>query len=120
MARNGAFLRWNLTPSYTVFRSPYLLLFDDAGGRAEVRDVTTGRMCEVIDHVGMKPLRQSRNDQTLLALRPQGLLELVEVSVASVWGADMEDCRVVIVDCLGSLFAVYCVGPVLLYILGGF
>lgn len=89
MGRNGAFLRWNITPSYTIFRSPYLLLFDDAGGRAEVRDVTTGRMCEVIDHMGMKPLRQSRHDQALLVLGLQGLLELVEVSVAHGCVADI-------------------------------
>ncbi len=79
MARNGAFLRWNLTPSYTIFRPPHLLLFDEIGGRAEVRDVTTGRMSEVIEEKGMRPLRQSRSEQAPLALRPHGLIELVEV-----------------------------------------
>ena len=62
-----------------MFRPPHLVLFDESGGRVEVRDVTTGRMCEVIEEKGMKPLRQSRNDQALMALRPPGLLELVEV-----------------------------------------
>lgn len=81
VARSGAFLRWNLAPSYIIFRPPHLLLFNESGGRAEVRDVTTGRMCEVIEEKGMKALRMSRNDQALYALRPQGLLELVEVGL---------------------------------------
>lgn len=63
-----------------IFRPPHLLLFDESSSRAEVRDVTNGRMCEVIEEPGLRPLRQTRNDQAALALRPQGLLELVEVS----------------------------------------
>jgi hypothetical protein len=80
VSRNGGYMRWNLNPSYIVFRPPHLLLFDEIGGRAEIRDVTTGRVCEVMEEKGMKPLRLTRLDQALLALCPRGLLELVEVS----------------------------------------
>ncbi|ORY32258.1 hypothetical protein BCR39DRAFT_523619 [Naematelia encephala] len=78
VARDGACLRWNLTPSYAVFRHPHLLLFDQAGSRVEVRHVPSGRMCEVIEEKGMKPLVLSRVDQALLGLSPGGLVKLVE------------------------------------------
>jgi hypothetical protein len=67
-------------PSYCAFRPPYLLVFDESGGRAEVRDVTTGRLCEVVEEQGMKPLRTTRMDGDLLVQGPRGLLQLVEVS----------------------------------------
>jgi hypothetical protein len=81
IAREGSFLRWNLNPSYLVFRSPYLLLFDEIRGRAEIRDVRSGRICEVMEEKGMKPVKLVSTDQALLALCEKGLLELVEVSV---------------------------------------
>ena len=93
ISRNATFLRWNLTPSYVAFRPPHLLLFDVSGDRVEVRDVTTGRVCEAIEEKGMKPLWQTRNEQALLALSPRGLVELVEVSVCSRERHDADSCR---------------------------
>jgi hypothetical protein len=80
IAKNGSFLRWNLVPAYVVYRVPHLLLFDDKG-RAEVRHVMTGRMCEVVNEEGLKPLRACRSDQGLLGVGRRGLVELVEVSL---------------------------------------
>ncbi|ORX39762.1 hypothetical protein BD324DRAFT_614892 [Kockovaella imperatae] len=78
IARDGSFIRWNVTPSYVAFRPPYLLLFEETGGRAEVREVGNGRMCEVVRERGMQALRLSRADQDMLAICPKGLLEIVE------------------------------------------
>ncbi|KAK4687215.1 RHO1 GDP-GTP exchange protein 1/2, partial [Tremellales sp. Uapishka_1] len=80
ITRDGAFMRWNLTPSYVVYRPPHLLLFDESGGRAEVRDVRSGRVCEVVEERWMKPLRLGRMGSDLLCLTPKGLVRLKEVS----------------------------------------
>lgn len=79
ISRNGAFFRWNLYPSYIAFRPPYLLVFDETEGKAEVRHVAMGKMSEVIECKGMRPIRLSRADQALLALTPEGIIEVVEV-----------------------------------------
>lgn len=93
VAKNGVYLRWNLTPTYCVFRSPHLLLFDDAMGRAEIRDVTNGRMCEVVEEKGMRALRLARSDQAMLALGNKGLMQLVEVStMALIIRLTLADC----------------------------
>lgn len=86
VARNGSFMRWNVTPSYIAYRPPYLLLFDEAGGKIEVRDVASGRMCEVIEERGLKALRLSRIEQGMLAISPRGLLDVVEVSTVNEGG----------------------------------
>ena len=80
ISRNGSYIRWNILPSYVAFRPPYLLLFDESGGRTEVREVSNGRVCEVIHERGMKALRLSRAEQEMLAISPKGVLEIVEVS----------------------------------------
>jgi hypothetical protein len=72
-------MRWNLTPSYVAFRPPHLLLFDEDGGRAEVRHASTGKVIEVVEWRGMKPLRLTRAEQGVLAISPNGLVEVVEV-----------------------------------------
>jgi hypothetical protein len=56
------------------------MLFDESGGRAEVRDVQTGKMCEVIESNGLKPVHLSRVDGEVLGLTAKGLVHLVEVS----------------------------------------
>ncbi|WRT67006.1 uncharacterized protein IL334_003972 [Kwoniella shivajii] len=78
VSRKGSFLRWNLTPSYAIFKQPYLMLFEESSGRAEVRDVTTGRVCEVIDEKGMKIFTLSRINQGVVARASRGLIEIVE------------------------------------------
>jgi hypothetical protein len=80
-------MRWNLTPSYVAFRPPHLLLFDEEGGRAEVRHASTGKVIEVVEWRGMKPLRLTRAEQGMLAISPDGLVEVVEVGV--VWTASL-------------------------------
>ena len=80
VARHGSFVRWNVTPTYIAFRSPHLLLFDEIGGRAEIRDVIKGKIAEVLHERGLKALRLSRADQPMLGISPRGLLEVVEVS----------------------------------------
>ena len=82
ISRNGSFMRWNLTPSYIVYRAPHLLLFDEEGGRAEVRHASSGKVIEVVEWRGMKPLRLCRPDQDVLAISPNGLVEVVEVSLS--------------------------------------
>lgn len=64
-----------------VYRAPHLLLFDEEGGRAEVRHASTGKVMEVVEWRGMKPLRLCRPDQGVLAVSPNGLVEVVEVSL---------------------------------------
>ncbi|WVQ70220.1 uncharacterized protein L199_008446 [Kwoniella botswanensis] len=78
--RKGSFLRWNLTPSYVIFRQPHLLLFDETHSRAEVRDVTSGRVCEVIEEKGMKVFPIVRFGQGVIARSGtgRGLIEIVE------------------------------------------
>ncbi|WWC85367.1 uncharacterized protein L201_000230 [Kwoniella dendrophila CBS 6074] len=78
VSRKGAFLRWNLTPSYVIFKQPYLLLFEESHGRAEVRDVTTGRVCEVVEEKGMKVFPINRFGQGIVARGSKGLIEIVE------------------------------------------
>jgi len=82
ISRGGSFMRWNLAPSYIAYRAPHLLLFDEAGGRAEVRTASSGKVVEVVEWKGMKPLRSCRQDQGVLAISPNGLVEVVEVSLA--------------------------------------
>ncbi|WVW83239.1 hypothetical protein I302_105258 [Kwoniella bestiolae CBS 10118] len=80
VSRKGSFLRWNLTPSYVIFKQPYLLLFDESHSRAEVRDVTSGRVCEVIEEKGMKVFPIHRFGQGVVARSGsgRGLIEIVE------------------------------------------
>ncbi|OCF39870.1 hypothetical protein I317_06307 [Kwoniella heveanensis CBS 569] len=78
VSRKGAFLRWNLTPSYAVFRPPHILLFEEPGGRAEVRDVFNGKVCEVVEERGIRPFPLTRLGQGLVAKCARGLVEVVE------------------------------------------
>jgi hypothetical protein len=81
LSRNGTFLRWNLTPTHCAFRTSHLLLFDEAGGRTEVRDINSGKMCEIIvEDKGTKAVRATRMDADLLIIGPKGLKQIVEVS----------------------------------------
>jgi hypothetical protein len=84
LSRNGNFLRWNLTPTNCAFRSPHLLLFDEAGGRTEVRDIDSGKMCEIIvEEKGTKAVRATRMDADMLIIGPKGLKQIVEVGTDS-------------------------------------
>ncbi|KAK8869923.1 hypothetical protein IAR55_000491 [Kwoniella newhampshirensis] len=82
ISRNGALFRWNLTPAYAVFRPPYILLFDEIGGRAEVRDVNSGKVCEVVEEKGLRMFHLTRIDQGLVGRCNSGLIQLVEVSAS--------------------------------------
>lgn len=79
VGRKGSFFRWNINPSYCVFRAPHVILFDEAQGLAEVRDIVTGRMCEVIEEKGLRPIRLARRDQDLQCLSSKGLMQIKEV-----------------------------------------
>jgi len=61
-----------------VYKAPCLLLFDEINGRVEVRDITTGEMCEVISEQGLKALRAPKRDGEILAVAREGLLEIKE------------------------------------------
>ncbi|ODO11558.1 hypothetical protein I350_00339 [Cryptococcus amylolentus CBS 6273] len=78
ISRSGTYLRWNGQPSQAVFQSPYLLLFDEFGGRAEVRDVVSGRMCEIIEEKGLRLMKSTREDQTMCGWTATGLVQVVE------------------------------------------
>ncbi|WWD15802.1 hypothetical protein CI109_100226 [Kwoniella shandongensis] len=78
ISRKGSLFRWNLTPSYAVFRPPHILLFDEIGGRAEVRDVNSGKVCEVVEEKGLKLFHLTRMDQGLVGRCTKGLVQLVE------------------------------------------
>ncbi|WVR05091.1 hypothetical protein IAU60_002103 [Kwoniella sp. DSM 27419] len=82
LSRNGSFLRWNVHPSYAVFRHPHVLLCDESGpgARVEVRDVMegNGKVCEVVEEKGMKVFHLVRPEQGLVAKCDRGLIELVE------------------------------------------
>ncbi|GFZ46220.1 hypothetical protein JCM24511_04467 [Saitozyma sp. JCM 24511] len=79
LSRNGTFLRWNLSPTHCAFRSPHLLLFDEAGGRTEVRDINSGKMCEIIvEEKGTKAVRATSMDADMLIIGPKGLKQIVE------------------------------------------
>ncbi|WVQ71558.1 hypothetical protein IAR50_001097 [Cryptococcus sp. DSM 104548] len=80
ISRSGTYLRWNGLPSYAVFQSPYLLLFDEYGGRAEVRDVVSGKMCEIIEEKGLRMMKSTRKGQTMCGWTATGLVQVVEVS----------------------------------------
>ena len=71
-------MRWNLAPTYSIYKAPCLLLFDESTGQVEVRDITNGKMCEVISEKGLKPLRGSKKDGEILALGAEGLVEIKE------------------------------------------
>ncbi|OXG93167.1 hypothetical protein C345_00803 [Cryptococcus neoformans A2-102-5] len=77
ICRSAAFLVWNLFPVYAIFRSPYLLLFDDSG-RAEVRNVASGKMYEVIEEKGLRMMSRTREEQGMLGWSEKGLIQLVE------------------------------------------
>lgn len=72
-------MRWGLLPSSVAFRQPHVLLFEADGDRVEIRDLESGRMCEVVEETGMRRMFSSRSDAPVLALGPRGVLELVEV-----------------------------------------
>lgn len=74
-------MRWNVTPSHVVFRNPRLLLFDESQGRVEVRDISTGKVCEVIEEKGLRLVKTARDGADLLVRSARGLLELSEVNV---------------------------------------
>jgi hypothetical protein len=71
-------LRWNLAPTYSVYKAPCLLLFDEGTGHVEVRDITNGKMCEVLTEKGLRALRSPKGSGEILALAP-GLGGLVEI-----------------------------------------
>lgn len=78
ISRNGLYLKWNLSPTYSVYKAPCLLLFDETTGQVEVRDITNGKMCEVLSEKGLRALRSSKGGGEVLALAP-GLGGLVEI-----------------------------------------
>ncbi|ODO03369.1 hypothetical protein L198_02215 [Cryptococcus wingfieldii CBS 7118] len=78
ISRSGTYLRWNGLPSQAVFQSPYLLLFGEFGGRAEVRDVVSGRMCEIIEERGLRLMKSTREGQTMCGWTATGLVQVVE------------------------------------------
>jgi hypothetical protein len=78
VSRKGLYLRWNLLPTHSVHKAPCLLLFDEANGRVEVRDITSGKMCEVIIEPGLRALRAPKRDGEILAVGRKGLLEIKE------------------------------------------
>ncbi|ADV20494.1 hypothetical protein I305_06270 [Cryptococcus gattii E566] len=80
ICRSGAYLVWDLFPVYAVFRSPHLLLFDDSG-RAEVRNVVSGKMCETIKEKGLRMMPPTREEQGMLGWSEKGLIQLAEVSL---------------------------------------
>lgn len=57
-----------------------MLLFDEGTGEVEVRDITNGKMCEVLKEKGLRALRSSKGAGEILALAPGlgGLLEIKE------------------------------------------
>nr|XP_019013428.1 uncharacterized protein I206_01495 [Kwoniella pini CBS 10737]OCF52209.1 hypothetical protein I206_01495 [Kwoniella pini CBS 10737] len=78
VSRKGSFLRWNLIPSYVIFKQPYLILFEESQGRAEIRDVISGRICELIEEKGLKVFGLIRFNQGIIAKTLKGLIEIVE------------------------------------------
>ena len=78
IARNGLYLRWNLAPTYCVYKAPCLLLFDEATGKVEVRDITNGKMCELLVEHGLKAIRSAKRDGEILAMGQKGLLQIKE------------------------------------------
>lgn len=71
---------WDLFPVYAIFRSPHLLLFDDSG-RAEVRNVVSGKMCETIKEKSLRMMPPTREEQGMLGWSEKGLIQLAEVSL---------------------------------------
>jgi hypothetical protein len=43
-----------------------------------VRDITNGKMCEVLSQSGLKALRGTKREGEILAVGPEGLLEIKE------------------------------------------
>lgn len=78
VSKNGLYLRWNLAPTYCVYKAPCLLLFDESTGKVEIRDVTNGQMCELLVDYGFKAVRSAKRDADILAIGPKGLLEIKE------------------------------------------
>ncbi len=60
-------MRWGLLPSSVAFRQPHALLFEADGHRVEIRDLGSGRMCEVVEENGMRRIFSSRGDAPILA-----------------------------------------------------
>lgn len=61
-----------------MYKAPCLLLFDETTGRVEVRDITNGKMCELLVEHALKAVRSAKRDGAILALSPRGLLEIKE------------------------------------------
>ena len=78
ISRNGLYLRWNLAPTYCVYRPPCLLLFDESTYKVEIRDITNGKMCELIVEKRLRAIRGSKKEGDILALSSRGLLEIKE------------------------------------------
>ncbi|KAL7422275.1 hypothetical protein Q5752_002921 [Cryptotrichosporon argae] len=76
VARAGAYMRWNLTPSHIVFKAPHVLVFD-SGGRAEVRHMATAKLAEVFDEPGTVPVPRAGGGSMLMFTK-KGMGELVE------------------------------------------
>jgi hypothetical protein len=72
------YLKWNLSPTYSVYKAPCLLLFDEGTGHVEVRDITNGKMCEVLTEKCLRAVRSTKGSGEVLALAP-GLGGLVEI-----------------------------------------
>nr|ODN81229.1 hypothetical protein L203_05735 [Cryptococcus depauperatus CBS 7841] len=78
LCRLGAFLKWNIVPSYAFYSPPYLLLFDEHYYRVEVRVAITGKMCEVVEEKGLRMIPWSREGQAMIGWSQRGLIRLVE------------------------------------------
>lgn len=78
ISRNGLYLRWNLSPTYCIYKSPRLLLFGESTSKVEIRDITNGKMCELVVEKGIKAVRAAKRDGDILALSARGLLEIKE------------------------------------------
>jgi hypothetical protein len=56
-----------------------LLLFDELAGQVEVRDITNGKMCELLTEKKLRPVKVSKRDVGgILALGQDGLMEIKE------------------------------------------
>jgi hypothetical protein len=75
-----------LAPTYSIYKPPCLLLFEEptgpgigtGTGRVEIRDITSGKMCEVMESKGLKAIRASQKGKEILGLSEAGLVEIKE------------------------------------------
>jgi hypothetical protein len=73
-----------LAPTYSIYKSPCLLLFEEPAGpgirtgRVEIRDITSGKMCEVMESKGLKAIRTSQKGKEILGLSEAGLVKIKE------------------------------------------